>query len=107
MSDSSILSKVIHLKEAQQVFPTKKRDINIQVDERREDPRTKSDERLFIQIVESQDQHLHGTTVSCKALDVSASGLRIQSGVPIPKVPKSIFGLMCAVNRENSFLVAG
>ena len=55
MSDSSILSKVIHLKEAQQVFPTKKRDINIQVDERREDPRTKSDERLFIQIVESQD----------------------------------------------------
>ena len=45
--------------------------------EKRRETRQKSAERLFVQIVKSDDQDLVGTTISCEAIDVSANGLRI------------------------------
>ncbi|MFT5208369.1 MAG: hypothetical protein ACI9CE_000083 [Flavobacterium sp.] len=88
MNSFSILSKVIHFKDTRQVFPTKRRNVNNQADERRDDQRTLSDERLFVQIVESQDSGLNGSAAYCNAVDVFANGLRIQSGAPIPEGSK-------------------
>ncbi|MFT7688953.1 MAG: hypothetical protein ACI9FB_004318 [Candidatus Azotimanducaceae bacterium] len=88
MTSSSILSKVTHLKKVRHVNTALRRDMNKLTDERREDQRTSSDERLFVQIVASQESDLVGTTVSCNALDVSASGLRIESRALIPEGSK-------------------
>ncbi|MBD3649525.1 MAG: PilZ domain-containing protein [Pseudomonadales bacterium] len=52
-------------------------------DQRREDRRT-SNERLFIQVVDSSDHDLVGTTLSCHALDVSSGGLRVQADRFLP-----------------------
>ena len=88
MAVSSILSKVIHLKEARREFPAVRKNMNNQIDERRVDQRTESDERLFVQVVASEERDLIGTTVSCNARDVSASGLRIESTAVIPRGSK-------------------
>lgn len=53
-------------------------------EDRRLYPRAQSTERLFVQIVACDDHDLIGTTVSCNALDVSASGLAIETGSNIP-----------------------
>lgn len=59
-----------------------------QTAERRVDTRTASNERLFVQVTSSEEQHLVGATFSCYALDVSSSGLRIASEAPIPEGSK-------------------
>ncbi|MBL4682223.1 MAG: PilZ domain-containing protein [Pseudomonadales bacterium] len=59
--------------------------MNNQAQERRVDTRKTSNERLFIQIVFSNDPDLVGTTLSCKAKDVSSSGMRIECSSPIPE----------------------
>ena len=52
--------------------------------EKRQEFRRGTNERLFLQIVQSANADLIGTTVSCTALDVSPNGLRISSNQDIP-----------------------
>lgn len=84
MSSSSILSKIIDISEARNRGPVLRKEMSNQADERRVDMRRSSEERLFIQIVASNDSDLVGTTISCKTKDVSASGMRITSASTIP-----------------------
>jgi hypothetical protein len=58
--------------------------VTIEQHEKRREFRRESNERLFIQIVSCADEELVGTTISCEALDVSASGLRIVAEAAIP-----------------------
>ena len=53
--------------------------------EQRKEFRKASDERLFLQIVNSDNRDVIGTTISCRALDVSANGLKIASEQQIPE----------------------
>jgi len=85
MSRSSILSKIVNINEARNRQPILRKDMNNQAQERRVDTRKTSNERLFIQIVFSNDPDLVGTTLSCKAKDVSSSGMRIECSSPIPE----------------------
>ncbi len=52
--------------------------------EQRREFRRESSERLFLQIVQSSEQDLVGTTISSTALDVSASGLKVHCSQRIP-----------------------
>lgn len=52
--------------------------------EQRRELRRESGDRLFLQIVESEDQDLVGTTLSSNALDASASGLKVACEQHIP-----------------------
>ena len=52
--------------------------------ERRRDARHETNERMFVQIVACNESALVGTTVSGEALDISASGLKIETGANIP-----------------------
>lgn len=52
--------------------------------ERRRDARHDANERLFVQIVACKQSSLVGTTVSCQAIDISAGGLKIETGSNIP-----------------------
>jgi hypothetical protein len=46
--------------------------------ERRQNARRASSDRLFVQVVQSDDESKVGHTIACRALDVSANGLRIR-----------------------------
>jgi|TARA_B110000196_G_C20504004_1_gene368082 hypothetical protein len=48
-------------------------------DDNRRDIRRASSERLFAQVVQSNDNDLVGTTLSCEAIDISANGLKISA----------------------------
>lgn len=52
--------------------------------EQRRELRRRSNDRLFLQIVQSEDQDLVGTTISSNTLDASANGLKVASDQYIP-----------------------
>jgi len=52
--------------------------------EKRKEFRHPREGRLFVQIVKAEDEEIIGTTISCDLVEVSASGLRIQTNTPIP-----------------------
>lgn len=85
MRDSSLLmSKVVDISAARRRRVERDLETDTSSQEKRRELRRSSNERLFVQIVGSQDEELVGTTISCRALDVSASGLRIQAAMLIP-----------------------
>ena len=51
--------------------------------EQRTEIRRESQDRLFVQVIDCQDEQEIGTTLSCDALDVSAGGLKIASSQPV------------------------
>jgi hypothetical protein len=52
--------------------------------EQRLENRQGCDERLLVQIVESDNPELVGTTLSCRTLDVSSGGLRVTTDKEVP-----------------------
>ena len=52
--------------------------------EQRIEHRSVASERLFVQITQTDDSDLVGTTLSCLALDASAHGIRFLVESPIP-----------------------
>lgn len=87
MSTSSLLmSKIIDLTDARhRRRVVRGRSVSSFDSEQRKEYRKASDERLFIQVVECSDPDMVGTTLSCHALDVSASGLRahVEQFIPV------------------------
>jgi hypothetical protein len=53
--------------------------------EQRKEFRRESNERLFLQVVQSDDQDIVGTTISCMALNVSPGGLMVACDQRIPE----------------------
>jgi hypothetical protein len=53
--------------------------------EQRREFRRGSNERLFLQVVKSEDQDMVGTTISCIALNVSPGGLMVACDQRIPE----------------------
>lgn len=53
--------------------------------EQRKEFRRESNERLFLQIVQSEDEDMVGTTISCMALNVSPGGLMVACDQRIPE----------------------
>ena len=53
--------------------------------EQRKEFRRESSERLFLQVVQSDDQDMVGTTISCIALNVSPGGLMVACDQRIPR----------------------
>ena len=53
--------------------------------EQRKEFRRGSNERLFLQVVQSDDKDLIGTTISCIALNVSPGGLMVTCNQRIPE----------------------
>ncbi|MCB1646687.1 MAG: PilZ domain-containing protein [Pseudomonadales bacterium] len=85
MATSLLMSKIISLADARRKQrPVKARTMTDMNHEKRHDYRKASHERLFVQIVECENEDLVGTTVSCNALDVSAGGIKVQTGTYIP-----------------------
>ena len=85
MNNSALVSKVIDITQARRRHFSQGADMNNAGNEMRQETRHSSHERLFVQVVECDDQNLIGTTVSCDSVDVSASGLRISSETFIPE----------------------
>ena len=56
----------------------------IEADDNRRDIRRASSERLFAQVVQSNDNDLVGTTLNCEAIDISANGLKIAADRTLP-----------------------
>ena len=52
--------------------------------EQRKEFRRESNQRLFLQVVQCADHEMVGTTISCTALNVSASGLMVSCDLRIP-----------------------
>ena len=85
MTTSLLLSKIINLASARNrrgKLPVKSHADDH--DERRRELRRESSDRLFLQIVQSEEQRLVGTTISSSALDASENGLKIASDQHIP-----------------------
>ncbi len=81
MTTSLLFSKIVSLGYAaprRQTLPT-----STERQEQRREFRRASQDRLFVQVVDCEDDSQIGTTLSCDALDVSASGLKIASKQPI------------------------
>ena len=53
--------------------------------EQRKEFRRGSNERLFLQVVQSDDQDMVGTTISCMALNMSPNGLMVACDQRIPE----------------------
>lgn len=83
MTTSLLRSKIISLTEARRLIRREEDDMSDE-SERRRDARHETNERMFVQIVACNESALVGTTVSCQALDISASGLKIETGANIP-----------------------
>ncbi len=83
MTSSLLLSTIISLASARNRQNAEKPTIEGHFEQRGE-VRRNNNERLFLQIVQSSHQDLVGTTLSCTALDVSPSGLRISCNQDIP-----------------------
>ena len=84
IGSSLLMSKVIDISVARRRRAERDMSMDNTGHEKRKESRRSSSERLFVQIVKSHDQDLVGTTISCRALDVSANGIRIQTATPIP-----------------------
>lgn len=83
-TSSLLMSKVVDISTARRRRAQREKHMKTSGHDKRKELRRASNERLFVQIVKSHDQELVGTTISCRALDVSASGLRIQASTLIP-----------------------
>ncbi|MEX0941877.1 MAG: PilZ domain-containing protein, partial [Pseudomonadales bacterium] len=84
MTTSLLMSKMSDITAARRRDYKQQRVMGMNDHEKRRDDRRTSNDRLFIQIVSSDDPDLMGTTISCEAVDVSASGLRIATRIEIP-----------------------
>jgi hypothetical protein len=51
----------------------------------RRDERQPIQDKLFVQVVRSDDQDMVGTTISCETLDISPHGMRIGLPIPVPE----------------------
>ena len=86
MNNSVSVSKVVDITQARRRhFAQGAAAMNHAGSEMRQETRHSSHERLFVQVVECDDQSLVGMTVSCDSVDVSAGGLRISSETFIPE----------------------
>ena len=84
MTTSLLLSKIISLSDARSRKSSASiRRVNDDHEQRREF-RRESNDRLFLQIVKSDDEELIGTTLSCQAVDVSGNGLKVACDQYIP-----------------------
>ena len=83
MTSSLLLSTIINLASARSRQDAPKPSTEGRYDQRQEF-RRESNERLFLQIVQSMNPELVGVTLSCTALDVSPGGLRISCQQEIP-----------------------
>lgn len=84
MTTSLLMSKIVDISAARRRRDRRDTTMNQPSHDKRREYRRRSNERLFVQIVRSDDQDLVGTTISCEALDVSANGLRIVTSTMIP-----------------------
>lgn len=84
MTTSLLMSKIVDISSARRRRDKRETSMSKSDYEKRKEYRRNSSDRLFVQIVRSHEQDLVGTTLSCVALDVSASGLRIQAASLIP-----------------------
>ncbi len=85
MSTSLLMSKVVDIAEARRRRENRQLVTNsAKNDENRREFRLQSNESLFVQVVSCANHELLGTTLSCRALDVSASGLRLVTDTPLP-----------------------
>jgi hypothetical protein len=86
MSASLLLSKIIDFNDAKQSRRAKRViRMNANGTEKREYRRTRSKDRMFVQVVSCEENpDLVGTTLSCNALDVSVGGIRINAYDHIP-----------------------
>lgn len=80
-------------------------DMNVQ--ERRTDPRFLVDDHFQVKILfSSDDPKMLGRTFSCSAIDVSKSGIQVTSEEPLVK--KSVLDLSIKVNGSNKeYLLTG
>jgi hypothetical protein len=83
MTTSLLMSKMFDISDARRRV-NHTRVARMEDHDKRREFRRESSERLFVQIVTSEDRDLIGTTISCEAVDISASGLQIRTQVPIP-----------------------
>jgi hypothetical protein len=83
MTSTLLLSTIINLSSARKRQDASKPCIEGRY-EQRQDFRKDSNERLFLQIVQSTNPELMGVTLSCTALDVSRDGLGISCHQEIP-----------------------
>ena len=76
-------------------------------DDQRMHPRLESDDRLFVQVVLSAaDPDLVGTTVSCRALNLSVGGIQFRTDGAIPN--GALLDLWVDIrNRPGKFFLAG
>ncbi len=85
MAASLLMSKIVKLADARRnVQAQDSQQVRVERPELRREYRRTSSERLFAQVVKSDDQDMVGVTLSCHAADVSAHGLRIVSSSPVP-----------------------
>ena len=86
MTSSLIMAKVTHISEARRRRFGDKRGSDMELDtDTRRDARAGLRDKLFVQIVKSDNQDMVGTTISCETLDVSPHGIRIGSPIPVPE----------------------
>src|SRR5262245_45987346 len=76
-------------------------------DDKRMHPRIESDDRLFVQIVLSAaDPELVGTTLSCKAVNLSVGGIQFRADSAIPN--GALLDLWVDIrSRPGKFFLAG
>lgn len=85
MTSSVVFSKIFSLVNAWNNRPALAVDSGAdQGHEQRREFRRESNERLFLQIVQAKELDMIGTTISCKALNVSASGMMVACDQAIP-----------------------
>lgn len=84
MTTSLLMSKISDISAARRRGYKQSRVVGMKDDESRRGDRRQSNDRLFLQIVSSDDPDLVGTTISCEAVDVSAGGVRIATRIEIP-----------------------
>lgn len=76
-------------------------------DDKRMHPRIESDDRLFVQVVLSAaDPDLVGTTLSCKAVNLSVGGIQFRADAAIPN--GALLDLWVDIrSRPGKFFLAG
>jgi PilZ domain len=85
MTTSPLISKIINFTDVRNARLTPRARSRVaDHHEQRREFRRQSSERLFLQIVQSGEPDLVGTTISSSALDASANGLKVASGQHIP-----------------------
>ncbi len=85
MTTSLLMSKVIDISEARRLRERRNEVTTMHSQDKRRETRHYSDQKAFVQIVACPNARLIGTTISCLALDVSPSGIRIEADEMIPE----------------------